>query len=143
VPEYLARLQHSFAVAESGQTHGGVCILRRVINRTDKTLKKQSTFEWMQAPKSAEEETELDVLFALQLECLTPGYGHVGGRHGAVVRCPRCQHSACSIGGHRYAHGVRLIRCWSSIRNANGEQVPVLDVRPEWQRICVGTPSPT
>lgn len=91
------------------------------------------------APNGVEAATDLEVLFALQLEQLTPGSSHVGGRFGAIVQCPRCQRSACFIGGRRYAHGVRLLRQWSSTRDANGDSVQVLDVQPEWQSICVGS----
>jgi hypothetical protein len=120
-------------------------------------LSKQSAIEWMdsgqkamgtdhsviakhRAPNGADAAvTDLEVLFALQLERLTPGSSHVGGRFGAIVQCPRCQRSACFIGGRRYAHGVRLLRQWSSTRDANGACVQVLDVQPEWQSICVGS----
>ena len=122
-------------------------------------MNKQSAIEWtdvildlgqtackadlasviQRAPKSPDAETDADVLFALQLERLTPGSSHLGGRYGRVVRCPRCERSACFIGGRRYAHGLRLIRHWSSIHDANGDSVQVLDVRPEWQSICVGS----
>jgi hypothetical protein len=122
-------------------------------------LNKQSAIEWVDvildldrcaddadrplvsqgATESTDGATVPDVLFTLQLERLTAGSSHVGGRHGAVVRCPRCERSACFIGGRRYAHSVRLIRHWSSTRDAEGESVQVLDVRPEWQNICVGS----
>jgi hypothetical protein len=122
-------------------------------------LNKQSAIEWtdvilglgqpvckpesasitQRAPKSPDAATDADVLFALQLEQLTPGSSHVGGRYGRVVRCPRCDRSACFIGGRRYAHGLQLIRHWSSMLDANGHSVEVLDVRPEWESICVGS----
>jgi hypothetical protein len=109
-------------------------------------LSKQSAIEWMdvisdrarEAMESEQDTSDLEVMFALQLERLTPGTSHVGGRYGAIVQCPSCQRSACFIGNRRYAHGVRLLRHWTSTRDANGQPVQVLDVRPEWQSICVG-----
>jgi len=100
---------------------------------------KDSVIAKHRTPSGADAATDLEVLFALQLERLTPGSSHVGGRFGAIVQCPRCQRSACFIGGRRYAHGVRLLRQWSSTRDANGACVQVLDVQPEWQSICVGS----
>jgi hypothetical protein len=117
-------------------------------------MSEQSAIEWTdvtrdvgeveaagrhEPPLCGDAAADLEVLFALQLERLTAGDSHVGGRHGAVVRCPCCQRSACFIGGRRYAHGLRLLRHWSWTRDANGDRVQVLDVRPEWQSICVGS----
>jgi protein gp37 len=81
-----------------------------------------------------------EILFELQLEHRDPG-SLVGGQYGTVVRCPRCERSACRIGRQRYAHTLRLVRCMTSVRGPSGEQVLVRDVRPEWRSICTAPQS--
>ena len=81
-----------------------------------------------------------EILFELKLERHAPG-SHIGGRHGTVVRCPRCQRSACRIDHHRYAHELRLLQCMSPARGLDGKRVLVRDVRSEWGSVCISQAS--
>lgn len=81
-----------------------------------------------------------EILFELKLEQQAPG-SHIGGRHGTVVRCPRCHRGACRIDHHRYAHELRLLQCMSPARGLDGKRVLVRDVRSEWRNVCTSQPA--